>query len=80
MNNHSAKRVQARTRVNAAAGPPRRMTEDPDLVSYLLLLRFGVKSQAHLSTPILNYASIAKVVKKPIQTVRTLILLGIEAI
>ena len=55
------------------------MTEDPDLVRYLLLLRFGDEAKAHLSAPLLNYASISKVVKKPLQTVRTLILLGVEA-
>ena len=55
------------------------MTEDLNLISYLLLLRFGVEGLANLSLPLLNYASIAKVVKKPLQTVRTLILLGVEA-
>jgi len=50
------------------------MTEDPMLISYLILLRYGTVKDAHLRPPILNYASIAKVVKKPLQTVRRLII------
>ena len=41
------------------------MTEDPNLISYLLLLRFGSVEHALSASPILNYASIAKVVAKP---------------
>ena len=56
------------------------MTEDKDLISYLLLLRFGDADNALSKTPILNFNSIAKVVKKPLQTVRRLILLGLKAL
>jgi len=56
------------------------MTEDKDLVSYLLLLRFGGVDNALSKTPILNYKSISKVARKPLQTVRRLILLGLEAL
>ena len=56
------------------------MTKDKDLISYLLLLRFGDEDNALSKTPILNFKSIAKVVKKPLQTVRRLILLGLKAL
>ena len=56
------------------------MTEDNELISYLLLLRFGTKEPSLQAAPILNYASIAKTVRKPLQTVRRLILLGLQAI
>ncbi len=56
------------------------MTEDNELISYLLLLLFGTKEPSHQAAPILNYASIAKAVRKPLQTVRRLILLGLQAI
>jgi hypothetical protein len=55
-----------------------RMTEDENLVSYLLLLRFGPSFDNQFCKPILNYTSIAKLVKKPVQTVRGLILFGIS--
>jgi hypothetical protein len=55
------------------------MTEDPQLISYLLLLRYGAVSGFDSAVPILNYASISKLVKKPLQTVRRLIILGLEA-
>jgi len=56
------------------------MTEDKNLISYLLLLRFGDADNALSKSPVLNYKSIAKVVKKPLQTVRRLILLGLKAL
>ena len=43
-----------------------RMTEDPDLIDYLLLLRFGVTRGRDGARPVLNYASIARLVKKPV--------------
>ena len=56
------------------------MTEDNELISYLLLLRFGIKDQSLQAAPILNYASITQAVRKPLRTVRRLILLGLQAI
>ena len=55
-----------------------RMTEDENLISYLLLLRFGPSFQSKVTNPILNYTSISKLVKKPVQTVRGLILFGLS--
>ena len=57
------------------------MTEDKDLISYLLLFWFGRKENTHLeAAPILNYKSISKTVWKPLQSLRWVILLGFQAI
>ena len=56
-----------------------RMTEDPQLVDYLLLLRFGTSDPGHAPRPVLNFASISKVVRKPVSTIRDLIKRGIES-
>ena len=49
------------------------MSQDPHLISYLLLLRFGpVKNPSQLTLR-LNYASIAKVVKMHPESCRRLI-------
>ena len=40
-----------------------RMAEDPQLVDYLLLLRFGTSDPGHAPRPVLNFASISKVVR-----------------
>ena len=40
-----------------------RMTEDPQLIDYLLLLRFGTSDVGQAARPVLNYASISKVVR-----------------
>ena len=66
MNNLKAKQAHTRTSRHGAAGPSKAMTDDADLISYLLLLRFGADGKANLSQPILNYTSIAKLVKKPV--------------
>ena len=42
-----------------------RMTEDPQLVDYLLLLRFGTSDPGQAPRPVLNFASISKVLRKP---------------
>ena len=42
-----------------------RMTEDQQLIDYLLLLRFGTSDPDHAPRPVLKFASISKVVKKP---------------
>ena len=41
-----------------------RMAEDPQLVDYLLLLRFGTSDPGHPARPVLNFASISRVVRK----------------
>ena len=40
-----------------------RMTEDQQLIDYLLLLRFGTGDVGQAPRPVLNYASISKVVR-----------------
>ena len=40
-----------------------RMTEDQQLIDYLLLLRFGTSDVGQTSRPVLNYAFISKVVR-----------------
>ena len=57
--------------------PP--MSEDPLLIDYLLLLRFGRSEPDKCLRPLLNYASISRITKKPLSTVRALIKLGVEA-
>ena len=55
------------------------MTEDQQLIDYLLLLRFGTCEVVPASRPMLNFASISKITKKPLSTIRDLIKLGIES-
>ena len=55
------------------------MTEDQHLVDYLLLLRFGTVNVGQASRPMLNYASISKIMKKPLSTIMDLIKRGIES-
>jgi len=55
------------------------MSEDPLLIDYLLLLRFGRSEPDKDLRPLLNYASISRITKKPLSTVRALIKLGVEA-
>ena len=57
--------------------PP--MSEDPLLIDYLLLLRFGRSEPDKCLRPLLNYASISRITKKPLSTVRALIKMGVEA-
>ena len=40
------------------------MTEDQQLIDYLLLLRFGTSDPGHAPRAVLNFASISKVVRK----------------
>ena len=56
-----------------------RMSEDQQLVDYLLLLRYGTCDVGQASRPILNLASISKITKKPLSTIRDLIKRGVEA-
>ena len=54
-----------------------RMTEDQQLFDYLLLLRFGTSDVGQAARPVLNFASISKVVRNPVSTIRDLIKRGI---
>ena len=54
-----------------------RMTEDQQLIDYLLHLRFGTSVVGQAPRPVLNFASISKVVRKPVSTIRDLIKRGI---
>jgi hypothetical protein len=54
-----------------------RMTEDQQLIDYLLLLRFGTCEVGPASRPMLNFASISKITKKSLSSIRDLINLGI---
>ena len=56
-----------------------RMTEDQQLIDYLLLLRFGTCDIGQAARPLLNFASISKIMKKPLSTIRDLIKLGIDS-
>ena len=56
-----------------------RMTENQQLIDYLLLLRFGSCDLGLASIPILNFASISKIMRKPISTIRDLIKVGIKS-
>ena len=55
------------------------MSEDALLIDYLLLLRFGGSEPGLCLRPQLNYASISRITKKPLSTIRNLIKLGIKA-
>ena len=48
------------------------------LLSSVILLRFGSIDNPDFSKPILNFQSIAKVIKKPVTTVIELVKLGIR--
>ena len=56
-----------------------RMTENQQLIDYLLLLRFGTCDLGVASRPILNFASISKFMRIPISTIRDLIKVGIKS-
>ena len=56
-----------------------RMTEDQQLIDYLLILRFGTSDPGHAPRSVLNFASISKVVKKPVSTIKDLIKRSIES-
>ena len=55
------------------------MSEDPLLIDYLLLLLFGSSNPNKSLRPLLNYASISRITKKPLSTIKALIKLGNEA-
>ena len=53
-----------------------RMTENQQLIDYLLLLRYGTFDIAQASIPFLNFTSISKIMRKPISTIRVPIKVG----
>ena len=55
------------------------MKYDPDLISYVLLLRFGRCSDLETATPVLNYTSIARLIRVPVTTVIELVKAGVAA-
>ena len=52
---------------------------DPQLLSYVILLRFGTAINPDFTKPILNYQSIAKLIKKPVTTVIEIVKFAIRA-
>ena len=52
---------------------------DPQLLSYFILLRFGTAVNPDFTKPILNYQSIAKLIKKPVTTVIEIVKFAIRA-
>ena len=78
--NHGARTARSpRPLGSANRAPAMTMTEDIDLIDYLLLLRFGTSHNCTDAAPVLNYSAIAKIVKKPLGTVRRLILFGVRS-
>ena len=55
------------------------MKYDPNLISYVLLLRFGRCSDLEAATPVLNYTSIARLIRVPVTTVIELVKAGVAA-
>ena len=51
---------------------------NPQLLSYVTLLRFGSSEHPDFSKPVLNYQTIAKVLKRPVTTVIELVRLGMR--
>ena len=46
-----------------------RMTENQHLIDYLLLLRFGTCEVGPATRPMLNFASISKIMRNPISKI-----------
>ena len=61
-----------------AAGVNTPMRYDPQLLSYVHLLMFGTNESPDNSKPILNYQSIAKMIKLPAITVIDLVKAAID--
>ena len=53
--------------------------KDQQLIDYLLHLRFGTSDVGQAARTVLNFASISKVVRKPVSTIRELNKRGIES-
>ena len=56
-----------------------RMTEDQQFIDYLLILRFDTSDVGQAARPVINFASISKLVRKPVSTIRDLIKRGIAS-
>ena len=56
------------------------MTQDQELLDYLLLLRYGPAKVPGVAHPILNLSSVARMVKMPLSTVRDLIRVGLKSV
>ena len=52
---------------------------DPQLLSYVILLRFGTVINPDFTKPILNYHSIAKVIKKPVTKLIEIVKFAMQA-
>ena len=55
------------------------MRHDPHLLHYVMLLRYGIKAGSEALTPVLNYQSIARLIRQPVTTVRKLVKAGVHA-
>ena len=55
------------------------MKYDSNLISYVLLLRFGRCSDLETATPVLNYTSIARLIRVPVTTVIELVKAGVAS-
>ena len=55
------------------------MRHDTQLLTYVLLLRFGKIPDTEAPQPVMNYSSISKVIRKPVSTVIELIKTAIGA-
>ena len=55
------------------------LRHDTQLLTYVLLLRFGKISDSIPSQPVMNYTSIAKIIRKPVSTVIELVKTAIGA-
>ncbi len=53
------------------------MKYDPNLISYVLLLRYGTCKDVETAKPVLNYTSIARLIKVPVTTVIELVKAGL---
>ena len=51
---------------------------NPHLLSYVTLLRFGSSEHPDFSRPVLNYQTIAKVLRRPVSTVVDLVRLAMR--
>ena len=52
---------------------------DKQLLTYVLTLRFGTSDNPDPSKPLLNYQSIATLIRKPVSTVIELVKAGLHA-
>ena len=55
------------------------MRHDPQLLTYILLLRYGKVPVQDANQPVMNYASIARLIRKPVTTVIDLVKAALAA-